>query len=110
MIWTIGRPLLSRDRSFCTSGADFRRKYRIHEVKSRRDSLRVVTQPLDESARGVRLFTFLLNPANHHLRGMELLFRDGSSQELHFTKVDAAIPLPKALFAPDLTGFQPAKF
>lgn len=90
--------------------AAFRRKYRVREVVARGGMHRIVTQPLDQAARGVGTFTFVVGAERFRLHAIEIAFRDGSSQLIEFTKVVPQAPVPASLFEPDLAGYQATRF
>lgn len=97
-------------RGFPRSPEEFRRKYRLLHVNPLKDSTRIVTQPLDRSATGVRTFTFVVGTDDARLRGIDLLLRDGSTQQIQFTKITTKPSLPAKIFQPDVSGYQATKF
>jgi hypothetical protein len=97
-------------RGMPRSMAEFHRQYRLLEVKERRDGHRIMVQPLDRAARGVSVFTFVVAAEAARLQGIDIAFKDGSTQQIEFTRVVRKVPLGAELFDLDLAGFEATKF
>lgn len=97
-------------RGFPRTQSEFDRRYRTLNVTKRDETWRIVTQPLDRGARGVRTFTFTIDAKSYRLRGLDLTLRDGSSQQILFTQVAVNPKLAPDLFEVDTTGYQATKF
>ncbi|NNC88892.1 MAG: outer membrane lipoprotein carrier protein LolA [Akkermansiaceae bacterium] len=89
---------------------EFERKYRLHDVKVRKDSCRIMAQPRGQAGRAVRSFTFVVGREDHRLRAVEIVFRDGSTQSIAFTKVEPGANIPPGIFNVDLSGYEAAQF
>ena len=95
---------------FPRSWEEFVRKYRLLGVKSQRQTCRIDVQPLGPAGQGIRVLTFVTGIDDGRLQGIDAMFRDGSSQQLAFDKVELRVPLAPELFDPDLTGYDATKF
>ena len=95
---------------FPRSWEEFQRKYHLVGVKSRGEVHRINVQPRGQLDRGIQLLTFVTGGARGVLQALEVKFRDGSSQQIVFDKVERRLPLSAELFSPDLSGYQATKF
>ncbi len=95
---------------FPRSWEEFQRKYHLVGVKSRGEVHRINVQPRGQLERGIRILTFVTGGKRGSLQALEVKFRDGSSQQIVFDKVERKLPLSAELFSPDLTGYQATKF
>ena len=66
--------------------------------------------PRPAGTRFIRVLTFVTGREKGSLQAIEVLFRDGSSQQIAFDKVVRRLPLGPELFSPDLTGYQATRF
>lgn len=89
---------------------EFQKRYRILGISRKDNTHRIVTQPLGESGRGVDTFTFVIEEKRYRLLGFEMKLKDGSSVDTVFHRVLPNDPIPKSVFAPDITGFKETKF
>ncbi|MEC9054200.1 MAG: outer membrane lipoprotein carrier protein LolA [Verrucomicrobiota bacterium] len=95
---------------FPRSWEEFQRKYHLVGVKSRGEVHRINVQPRGQLDRGIQILTFVTGGARGVLQALEVKFRDGSSQQIVFDKVERRLPLRAELFSPDLSGYQATKF
>ena len=95
---------------FPRSWEEFQRKYHLVGVKSRGEVHRINVQPRGQLYRGIQILTFVTGGARGVLQALEVKFRDGSSQQIVFDKVERRLPLRAELFSPDLSGYQATKF
>ena len=95
---------------FPRSWEEFQRKYHLVGVKSRGEVHRINVQPRGQLDRGIQILTFVTGGARGVLQALEVKFRDGSSQQIVFDKVERRLPLRPELFSPDLSGYQATKF
>ena len=97
-------------QEFPRSWEEFQRRYHLLGVKSDSKTHRINVQPRGQSERGIRVLTFVTGSEKGSLQAIEVLFRDGSSQQIAFDKVVRRLPLGPELFSPDLTGYQATRF
>lgn len=82
------------------------RQFAIVEARRDGDAWRLRLAPREARLReALGAVVFLIDAARHHLRGFEMVFRDGSTVRTTFTRQQFNVPLDAALFAPDLTGY-----
>ncbi len=97
-------------QEFPRSWEEFQRRYHLLGIKSDSKVHRINVQPRGQSERGIRVLTFVTGREKGSLQAIEVLFRDGSSQQIAFDKVVRRLPLGPELFSPDLTGYQATRF
>ena len=89
---------------------EFQKKYELLGVKILNGTHRINVQPKGELAHGVRVLTFVTGSAKGVLQSIDLILRDGSSQQIVFDKVVTSPRLSDDLFEPDLTGYRAVDF
>jgi len=95
---------------FPRSLSEFKRRYRVLEVRPEANTRRIVTRPLGEGGRGVSAMTFVIDGSHYRLLGIEIDLEDGSSVNTVFRRVQTNVILPPELFKPSVDGYTETKF
>lgn len=93
-------PYAMLDAGFPASLEEFEKNFRVKEVETKGEEIRIETQTTDgRMAIAVMKIVFVLEATHQQLRAVEIWFRDGSKIVNTFTRVTENAPLPASLLA-----------
>lgn len=103
-------PFAFIEASFPTSLEAFQEKLRIDRVELRGGLVEVSGQMKDRRINvAVLKIVFIIDPASHRLRSLEVWFHDGSKIVNQFSKVTENTEVPDRLFTESLEGWKVTK-
>jgi outer membrane lipoprotein-sorting protein len=107
---TKGGPFAFIEASFPTSLEEFQEKFRIESVKVRDEVVEISGQMKDRRMDvAVLKIVFIIDPASHRLRSLEVWFHDGSKMVNRFSIVAENTHVPDQLFTESLEGWKVTK-